>query len=179
MSKYFFTQMPVFGQWGPKTERDNNQQNRITRLHFLLDLAPTAVLSSSSPYLILVEELAQELAGCTGLAIHEGIFEPSENFREMRSSIQLPKLRWAEVLGVPHKDDFGMERSTRLIVSEKVKKIIEERPHEGVNFMEGSAPPDDEIKRRLFDEAKKFAEEMKAKKPNLGSSSGWHVPPKS
>jgi hypothetical protein len=169
MKKYFFTQPPVFGQWGPKTKKD--ESGRVTKLHYLVDVIPTSEFSKSSPYLILTTGLQQDLARCTGILFHEGLFEPSDIYQEINPSLPLPKMLWAEITGTAHHDDFGLERGSHLIVSERAKALIEKRRHGGVTFTEGSAPSDDQIKCKIFDDAKSLMEQMKAKK-KAGSGAG-------
>ena len=77
----------------------------------------------------------------------------------------IPELRWCEITGVPYKDDLGLARQTRLIVSEKAKTVIETKEHDGVTFTLGEqVPTDAEITASLFEGAARVAEELRKKR---------------
>lgn len=164
MSKYFFTQLPSYGGWGPKTNRDPNHATRVQLLHVLLDSSPKSWTSRVTPYLLLTDEVREAFAPYSGLKVYEGLIEPSDVFKELGASRKLPKLYWAEVTGVAHQDDFGLERGARLIVSERVKTAIEKFPHERVTFVEGTAPSDEELQAQVAKEVRARLEGLRQKR---------------
>ncbi|PYJ62145.1 MAG: hypothetical protein DME24_04660 [Verrucomicrobia bacterium] len=165
---FFFTQLPVFGQIGPKTVMDRSvHPPRIQELHCVIDVLPSSDTFEVFPCIIFSGRILAALlaAECSGFAVRGGLFEASEIFNELRQGSPIPELRWCEITGVPYKDDLGLARQTRLIVSEKAKTVIESKEHDGVTFTLGEqVPTDAEITASLFEGAARVAEELRKKR---------------
>jgi hypothetical protein len=178
---FYFVQVPVFGQMGPKTEMDSTVHPPIVRkLHCLVDSIPKSELWRVFPCVIVGLALAENLrqSDCSGFKLQEALFEAGASFRHFHGkTTRLPELRWCLITGTAYTDDLGLADGGKLIVSEGVKLLIEGVQHDGISFIAGDAPPsDEEIRRRIWADAAKAAEELKAKgKPRTG----WFAPPKS
>ena len=178
---FHFAQLPVFGQMGPKTEMDTDLHPPVVRkFHCLVDMRPRSAIWRVFPCIIVDQKLAAKLqqSGCSGFQLKVGIFEPSEAFRHFHGNNgRLPELHWCIVTGRAYVEDLGLAEGGKLIVSDKVKQMIEAEEADGVSFLAGERPPtDEEIRAKTWADAAKVAEELKAKaKP----STGWFVSPKS
>ncbi|MGV3756638.1 MAG: hypothetical protein ACO1QS_14745 [Verrucomicrobiota bacterium] len=109
--------------------------------------------------------------------IRTALFKPGDAFHQFHGkTAQLPKLKWCEITGQAYQDDLGLAEGRKLIVSERVKQLLEGGQHEDVSFLAGDKPPSDaEITERIWAEAAKVAAELKA---NRKSRTGWLVPPR-
>jgi hypothetical protein len=116
------------------------------------------------PCIFVAKPLAEALvqAKCSGFTLHEAEFEPSDAFLEFHGrDKKLPPFLWCEVHGQPGVDDFGLEQKKELIVSNRVKEIVETGPFEEVIFVPGAkAPPAEEIMRIRFEQAELAAKRI-------------------
>jgi hypothetical protein len=162
--KYFFVQLPGCGETGPKAEMDISvHPPRVLRLHCLMDMIPMSDIFEIYPSVVVTKAFGEALtrANCSGFTLKAAHFEPSEYYREFHASEKLPDLIWCDITGESGLDDFGLERGMRLIVSRRVKDIIERHSHDEVFFFAGAkAPTDEEITRFLFDNAEKVAKKI-------------------
>jgi hypothetical protein len=178
---FYFVQLPVFGQMGPKTEMDSTVHPPIVqKLHCLLDSIPKSELWRVFPCIIVGLDLAENLrrSGCSGFNIREAIFDPGDAFLHIHGkATRVPELHWCLITGTAYTDDLGLAEGSKLIVSERVKRLIETAQHDGIAFVGGDKPPtDEEIRQMIWADATKATEELKAKgKPRTG----WFAPPES
>lgn len=158
--EFFFAALPSNGEAGPATEIDNSvSPATVIKPHCLIDVSPRSDIFEIDNWAIVTKSLGVALvnAECSGFCLREAQFEHGEALLAFRgTSVKLPDLVWCDVTGKPGADDFGFDRGIRLIISRRAKEIIEKGPHEGVIFVTGSkAPPDNEIMRLLFEDARK------------------------
>jgi hypothetical protein len=174
---YYFTLLPVFGQLGPKTQMDSTVHPPIVHeLHCLLDMTPRSDIWRIFPCVIVDSGLAKRLqdSRCSGFELRSAFFEPGDSFRNFRGNeASLPELYWCHVTGVAFKDDLALVDGSKLIVSEKVKTLIEAGKHENISFVFGDGPPtQEEIRQKLWAEAAKVAQELKARHKPESSDGG-------
>jgi hypothetical protein len=139
----------------------------VKKHYCLIDALPKSDIFEIFPCIIASQKLCTALAigGCSGFVVKQGLFEPSQILNELHPGTVLPPLSWCEITGEPCENDFGLERATRLITSEKAKAVIERGRHDEVTFMTGTqAPTDAEITKRLFENAKKVAKELRKRR---------------
>lgn len=165
---FYFTQLPVFGQMGAKTEMDSSAHPPVVRkLHCMLDMVPTSDIWRVFPCIIVSAEFANKLhEACTGFELRKmAIFEPGDAFRHFHGeAARLPELHWCHIVGRAYTDDLGFADGSKLIISDKVKRLIESGPHERVSFVAGTSPPSrEETRAKLWQEAAKVAEALKAR----------------
>jgi hypothetical protein len=166
---FYFVHLPVFGQMGPKTEFYPDAASQVVvKFHCLLDSMPRSDFWKISPCFIASEELAKKLEqnGYSGFEIRTALFKPGDAFHHFHGkNAQLPKLKWCHITGQAYQDDLGLAEGRKLIVSERVKQLLESGQHEGVSFVAGDKPPsDEEITEWVWAEAAKVAAELRAKR---------------
>ena|SRR5437868_6838128 len=162
---FHYTDLPVFGQMGPKTEMDSSVHPPIVRkFHCLLDMLPKSEIWTIFPCVIVGKELADKLrqSRCSAYEIQTVIVEGGDAFRHFHGkTMPLPELYWCHITGKPYADDLGFADRSKLIVSDKAKTLIEFGQHEGVSFLTGDHPPtDEEIDARIWAHAAKVAQEL-------------------
>ena len=178
---FHYAELPVFGQMGPKTKMDSTVHPPVVQtLHCLLDMVPESEIWRIFPCVILDAELANRfrISFCSGFELRSAIFEAGDAFQHFHGkAMPLPKLHWCHITGTAYMDDLGFADKSKLIVSEKVKGLIEAGKHDGVSFLAGDRPPtNEEIDARIWADATKVAQDLKARgKP----CTGWFAPPQS
>jgi hypothetical protein len=166
-AKFYFVQLPSFGWPAPQSSLEGTQKApEVKGFHALLDIMPTSDMFTITPHVTVTDKLRTAFtnARCTGVEFHEGFFERSPTFQDLYGDRRLPKLVWLIIGGKANKDDFGFERANRLIVSHRVKEIVEDFTHDGVQFIEGGAPNDSVIMSRLLEEAAQAAATLRKKR---------------
>ncbi|MDW8382134.1 MAG: hypothetical protein RMN51_08525 [Verrucomicrobiota bacterium] len=151
----------------------------VREFHCLVDMMPRSAIWRVFACVIVSHQLATRLQqhSCSGCELKKAICEPSEAFFHFYGkSARLPDLHWCVVTGKAYVDDVGLAEGWKLIVSDKVKQLIEAGEAAGVSFLAGEHPPsDDEIRAKTWADAAKVAEALKSsRKP----SPGWFAPPK-
>jgi hypothetical protein len=114
--------------------------NTIHKLHYEFDFWPDDVLLSSSPSWIVTvpAKLAIQAAGLTGAHFDSVKQSRSALFDQLHPDQQLPEFVWLKVDGEAGRDDFGIARETRLVVSDRALELLERLgiPHSKVsNFI--------------------------------------------
>lgn len=128
MSQYFVLEPEVAGGLGPNAILDTSVHPPVvSRLHYLFEGWLGDAIVESFPCFLVLESLAEQLtnAAVTGFEIADAEIETSEQFREHHPDVELPTFVWMKPVGVAGVDDVGLGPDHRVVVSEKVLRLIE------------------------------------------------------
>lgn len=121
-ARFYRLEPEVAGEWGGATEVEEPHRHppKILRLEYEFGAWLGDGLLESFPCFIVTEENAERLdgLGATGYTLREVDVSKSDEFEELYPGRELPPFRWLDVHGKPGHDDFGLDSSSRLIVSE-------------------------------------------------------------
>src|SRR4051794_25515445 len=112
-NSFFFCQLPVFGQLGPRTAMDRTvHPPRVHQLHCLIDVSLSSQIFEVFPCVIADERLCRSLhaAGCSGFMERKADFGPSDILHEVHPKITLPKLSWLQITGIPASKISGLKK---------------------------------------------------------------------
>ena len=126
--KYFYIEPEVAGGLGENTAMDRSVHPPIvSRLHYEFDGWLGEALLTSFPCFIVTEGAESKLQsiGATGIRFDKVEVTTSEEFQDFHPNRQLPKFVWLQVVGRPGRDDFGVAKNHRLVVSERALKVLE------------------------------------------------------
>lgn len=125
--KYYCLEPEVAGGLGAGTVMDRSvSPPRIKQLHYEFDGWSGDELLESFPCFIVTERLAHDIQRLdpTGAQFADVAITKSSQFEELHRAQPLPHFKWLRVTGTPGKDDFGISRDNRLVVSERVLKLL-------------------------------------------------------
>ena len=122
--RYFSIEPEVAGS----SEGDNSVMDRsvhppiVSRLHYVFSGWSGDVLLTSFPCFIVTEDAMKKLVeiGATGARFADVEVTTTYPFREFYPDTKLPRFAWLQVTGQAGRDDFGLARKIRLVVSERV-----------------------------------------------------------
>lgn len=123
MKSYFYIEPEVAGGLGDHTVRDVSVHPPIiTKLHYEFQGWLGDVLLESFPCFIVTEAAKSALLeiGISGVILTPVEVSTSDLFEEMQPDQKLPPFVWLKVNGDAGRDDFGIARDYRLVVSERV-----------------------------------------------------------
>jgi hypothetical protein len=108
-------------------ERHPGVPMKITKLHLVFEGWLGSDIMETSPVFYVTERLKEGLSGSTFSGISEfSLIEDvtkSDNFLELYPDKNLPKLFSIKITGVPHKDDFSIDKGY-LIISDRAKQFL-------------------------------------------------------
>jgi hypothetical protein len=121
--RYFKIEPEVAGS----SEGDNSVMDRsvhppiVSRLHYVFAGWSGDVLLTSFPCFIVTEDAMNKLMeiGATGARFADVEVSTTYPFRELYPDTKLPKFVWLQVTGRAGRDDFGLARKIRLVISER------------------------------------------------------------
>ena len=129
--KYYYLEPEVAGGFGPDTIMDHSvSPPRVKRLDYEFDGWSGDELLESFPCFIVTDRLANEIQRLnpTGAQFANVKITKSSQFEELHPALPLPEFRWLKVFGTPGTDDFGIAPDNRLVVSERVLKLLKSFP---------------------------------------------------
>ena len=96
-------------------------------LHYELDAWMGDDLVQTFPCYLATEKLQANLAAIhpTGLKFAAAEVTTSETFRELHPETAVPRLVWLQISGVQGKDDFGLTGNARIVVSDRVLRVMQ------------------------------------------------------
>ncbi len=99
----------------------------VRHLHYVFDAWDGDVLVQSYPCYLLRQTAVEALQGSdySGFAIAPAEVSTSELFQELYGELELPDFAWLKVTGEPAEDDFGINEHGKLVVSERVFKLLQ------------------------------------------------------
>lgn len=125
---YFYIEPEVSGGFGENTILDaSTHPPKVERLHYKFDGWLGDVLLESFPCVIATKDAADALraAGATGVQYADVEVSTSETFRELYPQRTLPSFQWLRISGTAGDDDFGIADDLRVVISERVVKVLE------------------------------------------------------
>ena len=125
--KFYRLKPEVAGGFGEDIVIDHSvSPPRIDQLHYEFDGWFGDALLTSFPCFIVTERLANELkrSNASGAGFADVKITQSSEFDELFPDVSLPKFLWLKIYGTPGKDDFGISKDNRLVVSEGVLRLL-------------------------------------------------------
>jgi hypothetical protein len=127
---YYLLSPEVAGGFGKNTLMDRTHHPpEVTRLHYEFEGWLGDELLESFPCFIVTQSLAQAIADAalSGVEFRHVEVTTSDQFRELYPSQDLPEFVWLGVVGTPGQDDFGLDKTSRLVVSEAALEVLRTR----------------------------------------------------
>lgn len=121
--KYYYLEPEVSGGPGDNTIMDTTvHPPAVTRLHYEFDGWLGDSMVTSFPCYLVTEEVREKIlkSGFSGITFDQVEVTTSELFEEMQPDQKLPAFAWLKVNGEAGRDDFGIAKDYRLVVSERV-----------------------------------------------------------
>ncbi|MER9432995.1 hypothetical protein [Mesorhizobium sp. M0408] len=129
MMQYFYIKPDVAGGFGKGTVLDTSVHPPIvSKLIYQMDGWFGDVLITTFPCFLVTEEAKRALleVGFSGATFAHVEVTTSEDFRELQPEVELPAFVWLKINGQAGRDDFGIARDLRLVVSERVLDLLEQ-----------------------------------------------------
>ena len=126
---FFYIEPEVAGELGGDTVLDSSvHPPKVDKLHYEFHGWLGDALVESFPCVIATEEVATALQGAAvnGVQYCSVYVSKSSDFMGLHSGVVLPSFKWLKVFGKPGEDDFGIANDYRLVVSQKVMRIVQE-----------------------------------------------------
>ncbi|MER8982008.1 MULTISPECIES: hypothetical protein [unclassified Mesorhizobium] len=123
MKIYYYLEPEVSGGFGDNIILDASvHPPLVTRLHYEFDGWLGDRMVASFPCYLVTEDVAEKIlkSEFSGVTFDKVEVTTSELFEEMQPDQKLPPFVWLKVNGDAGRDDFGMAKDLRLVVSERV-----------------------------------------------------------
>jgi hypothetical protein len=127
MRWFYVIEPEVPGGLGERTILDRSvHPPLISRLHYQFDGWLGDQIVTSFPAFMVTGDLATKIqrAGLTGVELADVEISVSPEFEDLHPGATLPPFRWLKPIGVAGRDDFGLGRDHRLVVSKKTLDLI-------------------------------------------------------
>lgn len=127
--EYFYIDPIIAGEMGQGTVMDRSvHPPAVSRLVYEVDGWFGDVVIATFPCYLVTEEAKRALLdiGFSGATFADVTITISDNFREVYSDVKLPPFVWLKVIGRAGRDDFGIGRNFRLVISERVLDVLDE-----------------------------------------------------
>ncbi|ESZ22363.1 hypothetical protein [Mesorhizobium sp. L2C084A000] len=121
--RYYYLEPEVSGGFGDNIILDASvHPPLITRLHYEFDGWLGDSMVASFPCYLVTDDVAEKIlkSEFSGVTFDKVEVTTSELFEEMQPDQKLPPFVWLKVKGDAGRDDFGMAKDLRLVVSERV-----------------------------------------------------------
>jgi hypothetical protein len=98
----------------------------VRKLHYQFDGYLGGSIVRATPCYIVTEEAQRELLAmrATGVRFDKAETSTSDLFEELYPGRDLPPFVWAKIEGKPGRDDFGIAKDRRLVVSERALEVF-------------------------------------------------------
>ncbi|HWX43221.1 MAG TPA: hypothetical protein VN345_18890 [Blastocatellia bacterium] len=127
--KYFYLEPEVAGGFGEGSVLDTSvHPPRVARLHYEFYGWLGGDLLTSFPSYIVTDRLKDKLqkSDATGYELDRVEVTKSEFFKDMYPKAPpLPRFHWLKITGQAGLDDFGMATNHRLVVSERILRLLQ------------------------------------------------------
>lgn len=151
--KYCVLGPEASGSLGEKTEFDRSVvPHAVTKLHFIFQGWLGDHLLSSNPCFLVSENLGASLTqqGLSGFQLTDFEFSLAPGFR-IKEGASLPRFRWLKVHGRAEVDDFGISKTSHLVVSERALNVLRSFPLANCSVDDVANPLSfEERKRRIY-----------------------------
>ncbi len=125
--KFKYLEPEVSGGFGEGTKLDNSVYPPLVKeLHYEFDGWLGNDIVESFPCFLVSEKLKNEIENnvLTGVLFSELTISVSSTFKELYPNKSLPNFYWLKVFGKAGKDDFGLAKDYRLVVSAKTLHVL-------------------------------------------------------
>lgn len=125
---YYYIEPDVPGGIGKGSKVDSSTHPpTVSELHFYFDGWSGDDLVTTFPCYAITERFKNQLSesNFTGFEIDSLKISKSEIFNEIFPGRNLPNFYWLKINGKCGYDDLGIAKDHRLVISEKVKKILD------------------------------------------------------
>lgn len=125
--RYFYIEPEVSGELGDGTVMDTTvHPPKVDKLNYQFGSWLGDDLIESFPCYIVSERLAEKMkeGDFSGFVLDEVMVTKSQDFDEVSTIKHLTKFYWLKVNGKPFKNDISISDDHRLLVSEKLFKLI-------------------------------------------------------
>lgn len=123
MKIYYYLEPEVSGGFGENIILDASvHPPLVARLHYEFDGWLGDSMVASFPCYLVTEDVAEKIlkSEFSGVTFDKVEVTTSELFEEMQPDQKLPPFVWLKVNGGGGRDDFGIAKDLRLVVSERV-----------------------------------------------------------
>jgi len=124
---YYYIDVEVAGGLGDKTVANMDvHPPEVTKLDYQFDGWLGDDILESFPCFIVTEKLKNllEITVLTGFQFDDVVISKSEQYFSTSSNECLPKFYWFKIIGIAGKNDFGISKDYRLVVTEKALEIL-------------------------------------------------------
>lgn len=128
--KFFALDPEVAGGLGSDSKLDTSvHPPRVLRLHYEIDAWLGDDLVQTFPCYLVTRRLWEMLGRlkATGASIQAAKVTVSDDFKEMNPGKAVPEFLWLKVTGEAGKEDLGLTKDARLVVSEPVLEAMRDR----------------------------------------------------
>lgn len=134
--KYYHIDPEVAGELGPNTTYRSTFPTVVDQMEYLFDRWPADEFVQAHPCFAVSNELRALLENVNLTGVRFGICRvgKTDYFEDRDQAI--PQFSRLEVSGVVGRDDFGLSKNHHLIVSERVKQILDRRGLSQCTFSE-------------------------------------------
>ncbi len=119
---FYYIEPEVAGSLGDSSDIDTSvHPPKVSKLHYQFDGWLGDDLLETFPCYIVTEQMRQqiELNNLTGAKFDSVMISVSDQFQEMYPNKILPQFFWLKVDGNTGKDDFGIAKDHRLVISKE------------------------------------------------------------
>ncbi|OQW91958.1 MAG: hypothetical protein BWK78_03085 [Thiotrichaceae bacterium IS1] len=124
---YYYLEPEVAGELGGKSEMDASvHPPKVTRLYYQFDGWLGDDLLESFPCFIVSKPLKESLekANFVGYSFDCVKITKSKQFKGLYPNKKLPDFFWMKIVGEVGKDDFGIAKNHKLVVSERALNLL-------------------------------------------------------
>jgi hypothetical protein len=134
--RYYHIEPEVAGELGPNTTYRSTFPTVVDQMEYLFDRWPADEFVQAHPCFAVSNELRAvlESVNLTGIRFGICLVGKTDYFEDKDQAI--PQFSRLEAVGIADQDDFGLNKSHHLIVSEKVKQILDRRGLAQCDFFE-------------------------------------------
>lgn len=135
--KFFIMEPEVAGGFGEGTILDSSTHPpAVSKLNYEFYGWMGDPMLEFFAQFIVTENLANkfEMASLSGYLLDTVDTSVSQEFKDLHPGVDLPAFVWLRISGAAGSDDFGMAEDSRLVVSERVLKVLEEFRVENATF---------------------------------------------
>ena len=153
MAQYFNIFSPVYGGLGSKTVTDTSTvPPTLVKLHYDLVASPKSELFEGLLCYLVSMRLAEalEAAKLSGFQLAEAKVRPDPQWRKLGRKMQVEHYAWLKITGRREVDDFGLDRFSRIVVSEAALAVLRQFNLEECQIINSNEAPTPEERIEKF-----------------------------
>jgi len=124
---YFHVEPEVSGGFGEGSILDSSTHPPVvSKLHYeFYGWFDNDIVTSFPCYIVTIRLMDKiKVENLTGVIFDEVQISQSYEYNELFPNKTLPEFKWMKIIGVCGKDDFGIGKNLRLVISEKAYNIL-------------------------------------------------------